>query len=136
MLAPDNHLVVCPSCGDYVRRLTKAYGWCFSCSSMEANITNAADRESQIEAFFKQYADNLEYHILNGNSLRDSVKLLKLERRILCQSCGAVMRGAPKNAIFCRKTAQCRKFSRRYVYYYDQKGLSKAEALAKVLEGL
>jgi len=53
-----------------------------------------------------------------------------------CAVCGQVIQRAKRNAIFCRQNKECRRMSRRYVYLYTEKHMSKVEALAIVLSEL
>lgn len=122
---------VCPNCGHDVAELDEYTGWCEQCTGKSG------------QAYFGNYlavnADKLEHYISQGHSLESTIDLLadpKNGHRPTCIVCGRVMSHAPKTAVFCRKTAECRRFSRRYVYLYKTKGLTKTAALAKVLAEL
>jgi hypothetical protein len=112
---------VCSNCGEFVRQLDYQTGWCDDC----AGIKRAA--------FLEANADHIEHYVLQGFPVTTAIKRVALEVKPVCAVCGKAMERAKRNAVICRRTEQCRKISRRYVYLYSEKGLSKAEALATVL---
>jgi len=123
--------VVCPNCGDFVDYLIVKTGWCRICSYAGSVLVN------KLEQYLAANADEIEHYLLQGKSLNKAIDLVHSKNgRPHCLSCGRIMDRAPRNAVFCRATKQCRKFSRRYVYLYREKGMTKHAALAKVLEDL
>lgn len=99
---------VCPSCGNFTdaKGLNEVTGWCIDCTTLSAG--NAA-------------ADVVVHHPF------DIPK---------CIVCGEPIRRSRRFAIFCRRHSLCRRYARRYVYLYSERGISKAEALAIVLREL
>jgi hypothetical protein len=81
-------------------------------------------------------ADHVEYYTTQGCSLNRAILLVCDDVRPTCASCGEVIKGARRESVFCRQTYQCKRASRRYVYLYNQKGMSKSEALAQVISEL
>ena len=132
---PDND-IVCPNCGNYADELDEYTGWCRTCSYVPTN-------RDTLEISFAANADAIEFYISTGRqfgktralSVWKALKLAQADRAI-CVVCGNRIARASRSAIFCRKTPECRRYSRRYVYLYREKGLTKVEALAIVLEEL
>lgn len=118
-------LEVCPYCGNLVDSLNETTGWCNNCTEIG---------KTQAERFLETNADHIEHYVIQGYSVSQSIDLLRKEIKPTCASCGGFIERASRTAVFCRKRDRCRAASRRYVYLYTGKGLSKAEALAKVLE--
>jgi hypothetical protein len=110
---------VCPCCGSFTSELNRETGWCEECSP-KSNYSRAED-------FLSLNADRIEY-FLEQLAVRDE--------RPICVICGNFIRRAKRTAVFCRKTKECRSYSRKYVYLYTDKKLSKPEALAVILEEL
>lgn len=121
---------LCPECGDFVVALDHITGWCRTCTALINRNTRTA-----IEEFLEVNADFIEHYMLQGNSVNQAIDLMKAEisRFRTCASCGGFIKRGGRHSVFCRKKPQCRKFSRQYVYLYQNKGLSKAEALSQVL---
>jgi hypothetical protein len=113
---------VCSSCGGFVEKLDGKTGWCEKCSS------------KQIKSFLLSNADHIEHYVLQGFSVQQALRRVALEVKPICAVCGKPMVRAKRTAIICRRTMRCRKVSRRYVYLYSEKGLTKAEALALALD--
>jgi hypothetical protein len=117
---------VCPNCGEFVDELDFATGFCYNCSP-----TNLL-----VERYLEQHADEIEHYLMQGLSLNKAIDALHASngRSRTCIVCGSAMPHAPRTAVFCRGKKECRRFARRYVYLYSERGLSKSEALAKVME--
>lgn len=124
----------CTSCGNWFPALDEITGWCDQCSG---GINTPAILALRVERYLLANADEIEHYILQGHSLWKSIDLLHAhESRPKCIVCGEVIKRARREAIFCRNTSECRRYSRRYVYLYREKGMSKAQALAQVLSDL
>lgn len=124
---------VCPKCGDFVSRLDKVTGWCAKC----AKTITGSNTASYLEA----NADTLEHHITTGqvDNVHQAIDLLADPRsgyRPSCIVCGSTIKYAPRTSVFCRKNKECRRMSRRYVYLYTKKGMTKAEAFATIMQEL
>lgn len=118
----------CPNCGRWVDKLSEETGWCRDCTPVA---------EKELRNYLEANADEIEHYLLQGKSLSRAIDLVyRKNGRPHCISCGSVISRAPRNAVFCRARPECRRYSRRYVYLYQKKGMSKVEALAKVLEEL
>lgn len=134
----DNTEEFCPKCGKYVEttEFNELTGWCIECSPANSS-TFATANFYKLEHFLKKNADKLEHYIQQGNSIWQALDhVCDPNDRPVCVVCGEVIRYARRNSVFCRKTVQCRKYSRRYVYLYSHKGYSKTVAFAMVLEEL
>lgn len=121
--AKDDEAEVCPNCGEFGDLIDET-GWCIDCSGIQA---------LRISAWLQVNADHIEYHISRGLSFRKAVLRVNADTRPTCAVCGKPMLRAKRNAIICRRSPECRKVSRRYVYLYSEKGLTKAEALVRAL---
>jgi tRNA(Ile2) C34 agmatinyltransferase TiaS len=119
----------CPNCGDWVDALIRATGWCRKCDAANDLLT-----KTQAERFLEANADHLEHYMLQGSSFDEALSKLRLDVRPICASCGAVIKRAGRNTVFCRKHERCRMAYRRYDYLYRRKGYSKAQALSQTLE--
>lgn len=127
---------VCPNCGKIVDSLDEITGWCSECSPAQI-IT----QEYQLTRYLEVNADKLEYYITTGqaNNVYQAIDLLahpKNGHRPTCVVCGSVIKHAPRTSVFCRRTKECRRYSRRYIYLYTKKGMTKTEALATILTEL
>jgi hypothetical protein len=120
--------LVCPNCGNYTDRpLNEETGWCVTCSPT-ATISNN---------YLANNADEIEHYMEQGHSLNRAIDLLHHENgRPHCLVCGDVIKRARRNAVFCRSKPQCRRYSRRYVYLYRERNLSKSEALSIIFQEL
>lgn len=138
---------ICPSCGKLVEKLNEITGWCDACNSNIDGLGYVGDGDSPSERSIQRYlevnADRLEHHISQGsvNSLDKAIKYLadpKNGYRPTCVVCGCIIKHAPKTSVFCRRTKECRRMSRRYIYLYRERKppLTKAEALALIIEEL
>jgi predicted amidophosphoribosyltransferase len=78
----------------------------------------------------------LEHYMLHGYSVAAAVDRVYAENRPTCAVCGKPIKHASKSAVFCRRTPECRRYSRRYVYLYSRRGHTKVEALGIVLSEL
>jgi hypothetical protein len=122
---------VCPSCGKFAV-LDEINGWCEECSP--ATLAKAVNR---LESYLAKNADEIEHYVAQGLQVYQAIDRLHAPRsRPTCIVCGESIKRASRSSIFCRRTTACRKFARRYIYLYRDKGLSKAEALAKIFEEL
>lgn len=120
---------VCPNCGELVDTLTTDEGWCKECAGPHQLL-------DKLEVFLSANADHIEHYMANGSSLYQAIDNLRLDVAPTCLSCGVVIKHGRRDALFCTKTPQCRSSRRRYIYLYQTKGLSKSEALGKVLSQL
>lgn len=124
----DSEPEICPKCGSYVDNPTTGFnyttGWCLKCSPHTPN-TKATER----------LANHVEhYMVLLGISAYRATILVHAEERPTCIVCGQRIKYArPDKTVFCRVNDDCRKWQRRYQYLYQKKGLTKTQALAKVL---
>jgi len=121
----DEYNGVCTNCGE-LTQLNPETGWCFECSPV---ITVVSRTEISLAA----NANAVEHLINNGaaNNVWQALRIATSDRPT-CIVCGERIRRSQRHAIFCRQTKRCRRYSRRYVYLYREKGLSKVEALAVV----
>ena len=118
---------VCPNCGKFYEGETDS-GFCEVC------VPKLRDT---VELYLRVNADHLEYHISHGLSLYQAIdEIQAVSVRPVCVVCGNRIKRGKRNAIFCRQYRNCRRYSRKYVYLYREKGLSKTEALAQVLAEL
>lgn len=113
----------CPNCGEFFSSLNEITGFCGKCTNQT---------KKKVELFLEKYADHIEHYIAQGCALPIAIKSVRTENQPRCLSCGVVIIRAPRNSVFCRSNKKCRHYSRKYVYLYREKGLSKAEALAQV----
>jgi hypothetical protein len=124
----------CASCGEFVTvsNFDEVTGWCYECSPVV---------EQQLHSYLAANADKLEYYIVTGQAenVYQAIDLLadpKNGHRPTCVVCGSIIKHAPRGSVFCRKNKECRRFSRRYIYLYTKKHMTKSEALATVLSEL
>ena len=118
---------LCPHCGEFVNRLMLDTGWCVSCSGYNVNTSLL------VEQWLTTNANAVEHYLLQGNSLSKSIDLVAKGLKPVCVVCGTEMNNASRGSVFCRRNATCRKFARRYTYLYQDKGLTKAQALARIM---
>lgn len=118
---------VCPQCGKFVPTLDWDTGWCDECSQQA---------HSAVDKFLLVNADHIEHYMLKGESLYQAIDSLRSEvkQHKTCPCCGGFIKRGGRHSVFCRKTPQCRRLVRRYVYLYERKGYTKPEALAEVLQ--
>lgn len=130
MAASIQNKSICPECGEFTGRLNERTGWCISCTRSIESINR-----SEVEGFLLTHADHIEHYMMQGKSLNQAIDLMRAEvaRYRTCICCGGFLRRAGRHAVFCRKKPKCRQLSRQYVYLYQRKGLTKAEALSQVL---
>ena len=130
---------VCPKCGDFAI-VDEVTGWCYDCSGLVSNPstgqTLSTNYGNKTEIAFAANADAIEYHLANGADTVWQALTLSRQDRAVCLVCGEVMPHAPRTAVFCRRYKECRRYSRRYVYLYTEKGMSKAQALAMIFNEL
>jgi hypothetical protein len=119
---------ICPNCGEFVLELNPITGFCFECSPVVASYS--------VSSWLATNGDALDHYIAQGNDLARAIDKVYNRVRPTCVVCAKPISHAPRTAIFCRRTRECRRYSRRYIYLYTRKGLSKTEALAIVLEQL
>jgi predicted amidophosphoribosyltransferase len=118
---------VCPNCGKFYEGETDS-GFCEEC------VPKLRDT---VEGYLRLNADHLEYYISRGLSVWQAIDAISLgPARPICIVCGNRIKRGKRNAIFCRKYKSCRRYSRRYVYLYREKGMSKTDALAHILSEL
>jgi hypothetical protein len=121
---------VCANCGEFTSRLNRQTGWCQNCSTGEANSLSLYHK---VESFLAANADEIEHYLLQGHTLNQAIDLVHKNGRKKCLVCGEPILRGHRAAVFCRRTAECRRYSRKYIYLYQEKGLSKPEALAQVM---
>jgi hypothetical protein len=131
------HIEVCPNCGELVpaEKFNHDVGWCNVCAPPE--VVKTTEQAVQTHSYLLTHADEIEHYLLQGKSLNQAIDLLySANGRPKCIVCGSTMSRAPKRAVICRKTGECRRVSRRYIYLYRERGLSKAQALAEIFKSL
>lgn len=136
--SPDSYSGLCVVCGDFAT-LNEVTGFCGPCSQgrTASTTTSFSFTTSKTELALQANANAIEHYIGNG-SANTTWQALSLARqnRAICIVCGEPIPRAPRNAVFCRRNKECRRFSRRYVYLYAEKKLSKTEALAQIFSEL
>lgn len=115
----------CTSCGNWVYQLNTITGFCDDCTNRLPGVN--------VEKWLAEHVEHIEHYERLGLSTYQAIVRVRADLKPICLSCGAVIKRAPRNAIFCRVNPVCRRYSRKYVYYYQEKEMSKAEALAKIL---
>lgn len=120
---------VCPNCGDFTSSLSQVTGWCKGCSPADS-------LDNQLNEWLATNADAIEHYMLQGNSLTKSIDLAARRVRPICAVCSKEISHGSKSSVFCRKNRECRRYSRRYIYLYTRRGMTKAQALAQVLSEL
>jgi len=119
---------LCPRCGKFTdaEGLDDITGWCVECTPRPKNTTSSVS--------FALAANHaaVTHYVTQGQSVWMALESARADRP-KCLVCGDVIKRAKRNAIFCRQHKECRRISRRYVYLYDEKGLTKVEALAVIL---
>lgn len=118
---------VCPSCGELVDELDYVTGWCPSCSGTEkVSCLSCGEHFSKDaphrklcpkcrdERWLARNADSLESLLQHGYTISQAKQQVYETNRPKCLSCGAVLAGARSDAQFCKKTAECRSWRRRY----------------------
>ena len=125
---------LCPNCGEFFSEdeISEETGWCYECSPILEPIY------FKLELYLEINADHIEHYMAQGRSLWQALDILSQRSRPICLVCGNEIKGAKSSAVFCRKNAECRRYSRRYVYLYSEKKprLNKATALALVMTEL
>src|SRR5215831_7229675 len=118
-------LEVCVNCGKFVAVLNPVTGFCFGCSPVY-EVTN------RVELQLSANADAIQYY-MNGvtNSVWAALKLAQSDRPI-CVVCGERIKRSSRQAVFCRQHKECRRYARRYTYLYQERGMTKVEALAQI----
>jgi predicted amidophosphoribosyltransferase len=158
---PNNASEFCPSCGELVDSLDDLTGWCITCTSTAKFATNvtstaslfkgstgaavafAADKSTvavvtaKLEIALNANAERVEYYITQGDgtTVKQALKLAQQDRPT-CIVCGNEMPHAGRKSMICRKQPECRRIYRRYRWLYAERGLSKTEAFAQILEEL
>ena len=122
-LYSDNEFV-CTNCGAFASELHPNTGWCYTCSPI-VTVT-------KVEIALAANADAIEHFTSTSSvTIWEALRLAQSDRPT-CVVCGERISRAPRNAIFCRRTQECRRYSRRYVYLYRERGFTKVEALAQI----
>src|SRR5262252_9418933 len=133
MSAPSPISSLCPKCGNFAPTtyFDDFTGWCGTCSQPSTGASN------KTEIAFAANANAIEFYLSNGSATTTwSALALARQDRAICVVCGVAIPHAPRNAVFCRRNAECRRYSRRYVYLYTERRLSKAQALAIIFDEL
>lgn len=137
----------CPSCGSPAFSLDEETGWCAKCTKVSSTTrcsscggynegTGWLCQHCKLEHFLSSNADRIEHHMNMGLSLSATLQRVRDEVRPTCIVCQKQIHHAKRGAIFCRRNEICRRYSRRYVYLYTERGNTKAEALAAILSVL
>ena len=129
---------LCPNCGQFadIRGLSEVTGWCYNCTSQSQQISFAANASSHtVELALAANVVAVEHYVSQGQSIWQALDSARQDRP-KCVVCGNVIPRAKRNSVFCRQHPLCRRYSRRYVYLYQHRQMSKAEALALVLTEL
>jgi recombinational DNA repair protein RecR len=128
---------LCPKCGQFtdIRGLSEVTGWCHDCTNQTTFIVNVTSSSNAVEMSLAANVVAVQHYVLQGQSIWQALVSARGDRP-RCVVCGNIIRRAKRNAIFCRQTQECRRYSRRYVYLYTERQLSKAEALGSVLREL
>lgn len=123
-------LIVCPNCGDFAdeRGMNEVTGWCYNCTP----LTEVSTERNSTERALHAHADAIEHFVSQGQTVWQALDSARMGRPT-CVVCGESIARAKRSAIFCRRTSECRRYSRKYVYLYRERGKSKAEALSLVL---
>jgi predicted amidophosphoribosyltransferase len=136
---------LCPECGNLVASIDAMTGWCRKCT-LEYDVNSTTCRDCgkpklgehcdycRIEIFLRLNGDHIEHHMTKGCSFSVAISKLRIDVKPSCVVCGAVIKRARRDAVFCSRNVNCRTASRRYTYLYQIKKLTKPEALAKILE--
>ena len=120
---------LCPNCGNFAI-LNEVTGWCPDCSPQDPTYT-------RLEGYLRRNANEIEHYMMQGMSVGAAIdKLHSPKQRPTCIVCGKTIARGHRSSVFCRRTQACRSYARRYVYLYQTKRLTKAEALAKIFEEL
>ena len=137
-------LEVCPSCGDF-GILNPQTGWCTSCSNEHQPVCNRCGTPVEVGSlcwecrrltWLETNAERIEDKLLDGQSLRESIKDVHDEIRSSCIICGnPIRRGTNGRHFICNNSPQCKKARRRYKYLMYDKGYSKARAIEMVIGG-
>ena len=120
----ETALEVCPNCGQWAE-LHYHSGWCANCTEQDQSVRFCADcqrptRNRSVcdacrrERFYIRYADELEWYLVMGFTLKVASIFVVTDARPTCISCGAFIKGGQDGAKFCQKNVQCRKAQRRY----------------------
>ena len=130
-LVYDDNEFLCTNCGEFYPdvEINEITGWCFKCSP-------SSPLYFKLEAYLEHNADHIEHYLAQGRSLWQALDLLSQHKRPICLVCGNEIKGAKSSAVFCRKNAECRRYSRRYVYLYSEKDFTKITALAQIMSEL
>jgi hypothetical protein len=128
---------LCPKCGNFTDSLDEVTGWCSCCASSNGSAANK-HVSTKIELAFAANANAVEFYVSTSTERISVWQALTLARqdRPRCLVCGNELHRASRSAIFCRKSKECRYYSRRYVYLYTNKGLDKTQALAQIMNEL
>lgn len=88
---------------------------------------------SKMEIALRANAERVEFYVSSANTSVWAALRLAQQDGPTCIVCGNPMPHASRGALICRKTKECRRISRRYIYLYRERGLSKIEAIAKIM---
>lgn len=124
---PSIVATVCPKCGDFVPTLDRVTGFCGPCSTASTN---------GVELWLAINANAIEHYMVQGNTLPQAITYASVRARPTCVVCSEPIKHARKDAVFCKRHHRCRTLRRRYIYLYSNKGLTKTEALASILNQL
>lgn len=138
---------VCPNCGEFVKRLFVATGWCQNCTlkyrdnshcgmcgtelfASEVAICTKCKRELWLE----RNASLLDNWIMQGLTFRQAVVVVLERNRPTCLNCGEpIKHGTNGRHLLCTRTPECRRARRRYKYLVYEKGVEKDIALRVAL---
>jgi tRNA(Ile2) C34 agmatinyltransferase TiaS len=93
-------------------------------------------RVTKLEMAFAANAEAIEVVVSTTNvSVWQALRIAQSDRP-RCIVCGEEMTRASRKSVICRRTQECRRISRRYVYLYTERNLTKTEALSKIMTEL
>src|SRR5215472_970378 len=127
----------CPRCGDF-GVIDEVTGWCVDCAGLVNNgSTGVSPVIRKQERALAVHADAIEHYMVNGKATTvwEALRLARQDRAI-CVVCGEEMAHASRNAVFCRRYAECRRYSRRYVYLYTERKRRHSAALGLLFSEL
>ena len=137
----------CPSCGKYVS-LIEATGFCLNCTKHRFPNSAICINCGKIEPrgqfrtvcntcqklqWFSENADKVEQYMRAGLTYSMAITKVLFDNRPICICCDKKIKGGKKGRhFFCKGTPEC-KTEERYYRYQREKGVSKEEAIDKIL---
>lgn len=142
----------CPSCGNWAP-LIEDTGWCLLCTRRlhpdlmicetcdstfngRGQVRHKCQRCANTD-WQARNADRIESYMAKGYSYDLARLRVEHDNRPLCLACGKRIKGGTRGRhFFCRRSQSCRTAARRYKWLRERYHLSKAEAIATVLQSL